>query len=245
MRQVNQTGSWSIHRRFACCLVSWGILLAPVAVLADADKSNQPVATIEAAASQDVPQDFVRATVFATATGKTAAEVNATLAKRLDEAKRGVLVPDGVTMSTGQFSTYLDYNDKREVVGWTGRASLAISGKNLSGVADVLSRVGQSLAIGSVWFSLSPEARREQEQALLKTLSKAFNDKATAVTTAFGFGSYEVMTLNFSENDSGRAMPMYARAASPRIDAQGPSISLEPALTTVRIEVTGQIRLKK
>lgn len=245
MRQMNQKVNMSVRRSLAVGLLSWGVFLTPAWVWADTPKKNQTVATIDATASQEVLQDFVQATVFATATGATAAEVNATLTKDLDQARRGVAVPAGVTISTGQFSTYLDYNDKREVVGWAGRAGLVISGKNLQGVAMVLSQVGKSLAIGSVWFSLSPEVRREQEQALLKTLAQAFNDKATAVTTAFGFSSYEIMTLNFSENAVGRPMPMLSRAAAPRMDATNPSLSLEPALTTVSISVTGQVRLKK
>ena len=245
MRWMNDQVSKSASRSLAVGLWMMVMWLIPIWVWADTAKQNQPVATIEAAASQDVLQDFVQATVFATATGATAAEVNTALTNALAQVKRGIAVREGVTISTGQFSTYLNYNDKREVVGWAGRAGLLISGKNLQGVAMVLSQVGRSLAIGSVWFSLSPEVRREQEQALLKTLAQAFTDKAMAVTAAFGFGSYEVMTLNFSENAAGRSVPMMARAASPRMDASNSSVSLEPALTTVSVSVTGQIRLNK
>jgi predicted secreted protein len=220
------------------------MLLAPAWVWA-ADQENQTLATLDAAVSQEVLQDHVQATAYATAKGTTAAEVNAALTKALDEARRGVPVTRGVVVSTGQFSTYLEYNDKREVTGWTGRAGLVISGKNLQGVAAVLSQVSQTLAIGSVRFSLSPEARREQEQALLKTLAQAFRDKAQAVTAAFGFGSYEIVTLNFSDSAVGRPMPVFSRAASPSAVSASTDVSLVPALARVSLTVAGQIRLNK
>ena len=218
------------------------LLAAPLVQASDRDVGA--VATIEASTMKQVLQDEVRVTFSTQATGATAPEVNRQLAAAIDQARQGFAVPDGVEVSTGNFSVFLDYGKDRQPQGWAGRASLEARGTNLDDASRVIEHFGKTLAVSSLRFSLSREAQREQEKQLMTELAREFADRATAATQAFGFEGYELIGLDFTGGANFSPQPMMQRMdASPVVGAVGPDMSLEPSMTTVEISVNGQIRM--
>jgi len=227
-------------------LVMGAVLLAAPSVEAveASDRDAGPVATIEASTMKQVLQDEVRVTFSTQATGASAPEVNRQLAAVIDQARQGFTVPEGVEVSTGNFSVFLDYGKDRQPQGWVGRASLEARGTNLDDASRVIEHFGKTLAVSSLRFSLSREAQREQEKQLMAELAREFADRATAATQAFGFEGYELIGLDFTGGASFSPRPMMQRMdASPMVGAAGPDLSLEPSMTTVEISVNGQIRM--
>lgn len=235
------------HSKIARLVTSAALLLTAglYCFAASAGEHKQTtVATIEATVKQEVRQDYVRVSFQTRAAADSAANVNTTLSQALEKAQRDLQMPDGVSVSTGGFSVYPNYDKDGVVKGWAGRAGLIVTGKNLDGVTRVIAHLGKTLAIGSIQFSLSPEARQEQEQLLFKQLGQAFKQKAKMTAEAFGFERFEIRSLNFLKN-RGVAPMSTMNLASPRMSgASGPNVSLEPAMTTVSLSVTGRISLK-
>ena len=232
-----------VTTRALCALVlGVAVFATPVAHASDDDGA---VATIQAATVKQVLQDEVRVTFSTQATGTTAPEVNRKLAAALDGARNGFQVPEGVEVSTGNFSVFLDYGKDNQPKGWTGRASLAVVSTNLDEASTVIEHFGKTLAVSSLRFSLSREARQAYEKQMMKDLAGDFADRAKAATEAFGFEDYDLIGLDFTGGANFSPRPMMQRmdAVSMRGEA-GPDLSLEPSMTEVEISVTGQIRMK-
>lgn len=202
------------------------------------------MATIEVSASKEVLQDQVRVVFSAQANGSTAAEVNRKLSEALDQARAGYVMPAGVEASTGGFNVYLDYGKDNKPQGWIGQASLVVNSQNLESVSAVIEHLGKSLAISSVQFSLSRQARQEQEKSLMQDLAQELGQRAGLAAQAFGFKGFEIVALDFTGRGDFTPRPMMQRvAAAPMLEGAGPVVSLEPSMTAVEVSVTGQIRL--
>lgn len=233
-------------------LLTMAIFWLPVAHASENGKRDSgeksvdgALATIEVSASKEILQDEVRV-VFATqASGSSAADVNRSLSAALDQARAGYTIPGGVDVSTGGFNVYLDYGKDNKPKGWAGRASLVVLSQDLQAVSSVIEHFGKSLAVSSVQFSLSRQARQEQEKALMQDLAKELGQRAGLAAQAFGFKGFEILALDFTGGADFAARPVMQRMASaPMLDSAGPSVTLEPSMTTVEISVTGQIRLR-
>ena len=222
------------------------LLLLPTAQASDDDKHNKSgaLATIEASANKEVMQDEVRVVFSSQASGSTAAEVNRKLSDALEQARANFTMPAGVEVSTGGFNVYLDYGKDSKPKGWTGRASLVIVTIDLPAASAVIEHLGKSLAVSSVQFSLSRQARQEHEKSLMQDLAQELGQRAGLAAQAFGFKSFEIVALDFTEGANFSSRPVIERmAAIPMMAKAGPEVRLEPAMTTVEISVTGQIRL--
>ncbi|HEY7804425.1 MAG TPA: SIMPL domain-containing protein, partial [Orrella sp.] len=154
---VSDIVSRAVTRSLCALVLGAAVFATPVAQASDDDGA---VATIQAATVKQVLQDEVRVTFSTQATGTTAPEVNRKLAAALDGARDGFQIPDGVEVSTGNFSVFLDYGKDNQPKGWTGRASLAVVSTNLDEASTVIEHFGKSLAVSSLRFSLSREARQ-------------------------------------------------------------------------------------
>lgn len=219
--------------------------LSPQANASDNDKADRgALATLEVSASKEVLQDEVRVVFSAQANGKAAADVNRALSQMLDKARAGFTIPAGVEVSTGGFSVYLDYGKENKPKGWAGRSSLVVVSKDLAAVSSVIEHFGKTLALSSVNFSLSRQARLQQEKSLMQELADQFGARAALTAQAFGYKNYEVVELDFIGGGDYSPRPMMQRiSAAPVIVNTGPSVTLEPPMTTVEISVAGQIRL--
>lgn len=212
-----------------------------------ADQKNGVMATIEVSASKEVLQDQVRVIFSAQTSGGSADEVNRRLSDIMNQARANLQVPDAVELSTDSFSVYLVYGKDNKPKGWAGHASLAVDSRAFAAVSAVIEHLGKSLAISSVQFWLSREARREQQTLLMQDLAAEFDARAALTAQAFGFDGYHVVALNFNDGAefSATAHPTMQRMlAAPSLADAGPSVMLEPSVTLVEISVKGQIGLK-
>ena len=237
---------FGVNRQWSAVAAVTIFLLSPLAQATDENHRDKKgaLATIEVSASKAVLQDEVQVVFTTQATGATAAEVNRALSDALNQARTNLAVPDGVEISTGGFNVYLDYGKDNKPRGWTGRASLVVDSKKLESVSVVIEHLGKSLAVSSVRFSLSREARREQEKTLMQDLAQELGQRAGLAAQAFGFERFEIMALDFAGGADFSARPVMQRmAAVPTMADAGPALTLEPSMTTVEISVTGQVRL--
>jgi len=219
------------------------LALTAMVSFAQAGEEPFPVATIQASASKEVLQDEVRVVMAAQVTADSAAEVNRLLSQALSEARQGLVLTDSVQLSTGRFSAFPSYDKQGKVTGWAGNASVVIDSQDLESVAAVIEHMGKTLAISSIQFSLSEPARQASEKALMQDLAEEFKVRAQLAAQAFGFKGYDVIALDFTRADMGSG-PVMRMASAPMMADAGPSVSLEPSMTAVEVNVLGRIRLR-
>lgn len=225
---------------FSAILLGW---LPPVQA-SDQSPPKGALAVIEVSASKEVLQDQVRVVFSAQASGSTAADVNRTLSEALEKARANFNVPQGVELSTGDFSVYLDYGKDNQARGWAGRASLVVFSQKLESVSAVIEHLGKSLAVSSVQFSLSADARRTHENSLMQQLAQELGQRAGSAVEAFGFKGYQIVGLDFTGSADFSPRPVMQRmTASPMQGDTGPVMTLEPAMASVELSVRGQIHL--
>jgi predicted secreted protein len=223
------------------CVLGAALLAMPVAKASD---DQDAVATIEASTAKQVVQDEVHVTFSTQAEGKTAPAVNRKLAATLDQARQGYEVPDGVEISSGPFNVYLDHSTDNQSQGWIGRASLQLVSTDFDQASLAIEHFGQTMAVSSLGFSLSRQARQAYERQLMDDLAKDFAQRAMAASQAFGFKGYVLEALDFtnSANISPR-LTMQRMDAAASVGESRSRLSLEPSMSTVEIRVTGRVRM--
>lgn len=231
----------SMHMAVIVWVLGAALLTMPVAKASD---DGGAMATIEASTVKQVMQDEVRVTFSVQATGTTAPEVNRKLAAALDQAQQGFEVPTSVEVSSGPFNVYLDYGKDNKPQGWVGRASLQLVSTDLDQASMTIEHLGQTMAISSLGFSLSRQARLVHERQLMDDLARDFRDRAKAATDAFGFQGYTIEALDFTNGaHMSPRLTMQRMDAAPMVGQSGPKLSLTPSMTRVEIRVTGQVHM--
>lgn len=206
--------------------------------------SQAATATLQASASKQVLQDEVRIVFAHEAKGKTAAEVNRTLAQVIEQAREAVKNPIGFTLSSGSFRTSPQYNKDGRTDGWQGRAELVLTSNDLIATQGAAGVLGAQLAISNIQFSLSTTKRRLEEQALLTEVAQAFQTRAQAAALAFGFKTFKIVSLDLIGPSGSSNGPVLMRSAAPM---QAPTasdaikLSLEPAQVLVNVDVSGKV----
>lgn len=201
-------------------------------------------ATLQASASKQVLQDEVRIVFAHEAKGKTAAEVNRVLAQAIEQARDAVKNLTGITLSSGSFRTSPQYNKDGRTDGWQGRAELVLTSKDLIATQGAAGVLGTQLAISNIQFSLSTTKRREEEQALLTEVAQAFQNRAQAAASAFGFKTYKIVSLDLNGPSGSSNGPMLMRSAAPMPSptaSDAIKLSFEPSQVLVNVDVSGKV----
>lgn len=196
---------------------------------------------LSAEASRPAPNDMVRASVFSEANGNNPAELARRVNADIAEALKVIRAKAGVTVKSGNQSTYPVYGQAQKIDGWRMRSELLIESKDLGAVSELLGKLQQMrLAVGTVNQMPSPETRRQVEDEATREAIRAFQSRAAVVAEQLGKG-WKIKQLNIQQG-GGMPMPMMhaARGAMLAEAAPAPLEAGESLLTT---NISGQIEL--
>lgn len=206
-----------------------------------------PELTLKAQATAQIPQDTVTITLVTEHEGKTQAEVGQKLTAALNAAMPGAKASETVQARNGAYSVWAMTNREGKVTGWRGRAEILLESRKFGDAAELAGKLADTMPVGNIVFSLSNEARAEQEGKLLAEAAQAFRDRALAAASAFGFKGYQIRKL-----DLGGGGDVYMqRSPAPRYDG-GVALSsmakaevpLQPDMVSVSVQVNGTVYLQ-
>ncbi|MCK9510083.1 MAG: SIMPL domain-containing protein [Pigmentiphaga sp.] len=202
--------------------------------------------TLQAAASSEVMQDSVVITLATELEAADQAEAASRLTEQLNKTLEQAGKPDGIRVRNGAWRVWPSTDRDGRITAWRGRAEVVLESRDIAAAAALAGRLAPMMAIASVSFDLSPEARAAEEQRLLHEAADAFRQRAADAAKAFGFEGYRIRSLNLS-GDGLMVMPkaeglMMMRAAAATADAAPPR--LEPGETTVSLSVQGEVALR-
>lgn len=200
---------------------------------------------LAATTSNELVQDEVRLVFSASAQADSAAAVNASLTNSIGSARQLLGDPDKVTISTGGFHTYPVYEGTtNKITGWRGQADLVLSSRDLQAASRLADKLLGQLALSSVSFALSDQARRTEQARLLNEGAKAFRDKAQTTARAFGYETYRLDKLHISESGEPSGVRPLALGRASSDGSSTPALNLQPAKQRVSVTVSGSVELR-
>jgi predicted secreted protein len=232
--------------------VSFGLALAALAVASSAQTLPVPqnVVSLAAAASLQVPQDWLTVVLATTRDGSDAATLQAQLKLALDtalaEARRAArgTAPQDLEVQTGGFSLNPRYGRDGRMSGWSGRAELQLQGRDTAAIAQLAGRI-QTLTVASTGFSLSREAREKVESQVVAEAIGRFRARADEVSRQFGFAGWTLREVNVqTELPMGQPQPRMRVASAMAVSADE-ALPVEAGKATVSVTVAGSVALSR
>ena len=201
--------------------------------------------TLQATASAEVPLDTVRITLAAEAEAADQAAVSQQLASVLAAAAKQAQGVAGITSHTGNYGIWPNRDNKGNIDGWHGRGEIVLESKDFAAASALATRMNGKVAISSIVFILSREARQAQERKLLGQVAQAFQARALEAAKAFGFSGYRIEKLDL--NGAGEMPPMPRPMPMMRMAAKSPEpvdAPLEGGNAVVSVSVSGTVVLR-
>jgi predicted secreted protein len=228
------------------------VLLAGAAMVQSAFAQSvvqaQPsgVLSLAAQASADVPQDVVDITLFFEQEAQDPASLTSVLNQRADAALRQAKGVDNVTAHSGSFTVYPSTDRDGRISAWRGRTEVVLESKDFAAASKLAGKMSDSMQVGSVTFSLSPEAQRAAEQKLSTQAIASFKQQAQSSAQAFGYSGYAIREVNIGHNGSSPRPVMMMAARNMSADAKmSAPMALEGGTSTVTVNVSGSVQMNR
>lgn len=205
--------------------------------------SVQAATTVDLAAEASRPavNDQVRAVVYSEGQGSNPAEIARRVNQEIAGALQLIRGKAGVSVKSGNQSTYPVYGRDQKIESWRMRSELVLESRDLGAVSDLLGELQQRrLAVGNVSQMPSPETRRQVEDEATRDAIKAFQERAAVIAGTLG-KRWTIKQLSVSQQGGAMPMPMY-RSAKVMMAEAAPA-PLEAGESLLATTVSGQIEL--
>jgi predicted secreted protein len=236
----------SAYAMASAALAASVALMAQGAYAQSAEAQPSGVLSLSAQASAEVPQDVVNITLFYEQETQDASTLTNTLNQRADAALREAKGVDNVTARSGSFTVYPSTDRDGKISAWRGRTEVVLESKDFAAASKLASKMSNSMQVGNVTFSLSPEAERAAEQKLSSQAIASFRSEAQASAQAFGYSNYSIREVNVGHNGSSPWPVMMMAARNSMADAKmSAPMALEAGTSTVTVNVSGSVQMSR
>lgn len=198
---------------------------------------------LQAEAQRELANDTVTASVYVELNDANAAALATAVNKAANEALRVARGYPGVRARSGNNQTYPVYAKGNVLQGWRARAEVRLESKDFEAASLLIGKLQAGMQLGSMVFSVSPEARRQAENELIAEAVAAFKARAEIVRGALAGRGYKIQRLNVN-NGYSAPPPRFAMArtlAAGAAEAVAPN--LEGGVSMVTVTVGGTIEV--
>lgn len=198
---------------------------------------------LSAEASRPAANDQVRAVVYSEATGANPSEVSRRVNQEIAEALKVIKAKSGITVKSGQQSTYPVYGKEQKIENWRMRSELILESKDLGAVSDVIGRLQQmKLAVGNVSQMPSAETRRQVEDETTRDAIRAFQSRAGVVADQLG-KQWKIKEMNIQQSGQFPQPMMRAARSVAMMAAEAAPAPLEAGESQLTTNIHGKIEL--
>jgi predicted secreted protein len=198
-----------------------------------------PQASLQAEAGSEIAQDTVKITLASEVSDKSQAAVAKALGTTLDSVMKDAKGNPKIKVSSGNYHVWPMNNEQGKISNWRGRGEIFLESADFAAASELAGKLSDRMPIANLAFSVSPQARAKQEEALLAQAAQAFRDRADALTKAFGFASYTVRNIDLG--GAGAQFQSAPRMMSMAADKA--SVPLEGGTERVTVSIRGSIFL--
>jgi predicted secreted protein len=230
--------------RFRFLMLLATIAGVPAALADDHGKPVYDQIELSASAEQDVGNDLLVAVLYTEHEGQRQAEV----AGRVNDAMAwalGIAKPaPGIKVQTLQYSTWPLYaNDSTSVTGWRARQSLRIEGRDAKAVGELVAALQARLAVESIAYAVSREARRTAEDALTASALAQFDARARKIAQSLGRPGYRIVRLQVADTGQPGMPVSYRAAVMAEAAVKAAPAQIEAGEQILGVTVSGTIQL--
>lgn len=236
--------------RLNSALLASGAALSLSALLglstsAHAEPTGYNQLTFNTEVKADVANDEVRASLYKKSQAKDAK----TLARELNTAINSAVAMakryPSVTVKTGQQSTYPQYDKNDKIIGWTGQANIELKSTDFAAASQLIADLQNTLVMGDLSFGVSEPKKDELERQLMSRASKAFQDQAQNLSSAWSAKGYRIISVNLNTG-SNYPRPMYGAMMKSQVMSDSvPAQNFESGDSTITVTANGTIELIK
>jgi predicted secreted protein len=221
-------------------LVLLGFLFGPLLAAAQGPETLFNLVTLNAQAEREVPNDLLSAVLAAEAEGAEPAQLANEVNRAMQQALATAKGYRAVNARSGAYQTFPIY-DKNRVARWRARQELRLESSDFAAATELIGKLQASLVITGMTLSVSPEARRQAENALIPEALAAFEERARLVRDAMKAKGHRVRNLQLSGSEPVRPVFAAARSMAAQSVAQP---AVEPGTTRILITVSGTVQLQ-
>ena len=221
------------------------LLLTVMMGSAHAEPTGYDQLTFQTEVKEEVQNDEVRASLYKKAQATDSKSLATTLNTSINNAMKIAKRYPSVTVSTGQQRTYPRYDKNNKIIGWTGQANIDLKSTDFAATSQLIADLQETLVMENLSFGVSDTKKDALEQKLMTDASRAFQQQAKNLTSAWSARGYRVVNVNLNTG-SNYPRPMYS-AMSMKSDSleSVPSQSFESGNSTISVTANGTIELTK
>jgi predicted secreted protein len=224
-----------------CLCVAAALSLAGSSLAADPAPRYNTI-ELQADTQREVANDTLSASLFVELNDANPAALANAINKAVNEALRVTGDYKSVRVRSGNNQSYPVYAKGNVLQGWRGRAEIRIESKDFETASGLIGKLQAGMQLGSLGFSVSPEARRLAENELIAEAIGAFKARAEIVRGALAGRGYKILHLNVNSGSS--APPRFPMARA--LAAGAPEVaapSLEGGVSQVTVTVGGAVEV--
>lgn len=199
------------------------------------------VVNLSAQAEREVANDTITAVLAVDAEGADPAA----LADGVNRAMRDALkVAEGyrnVKTRSLNYQTWPVY-DKQRVARWRVRQELRLESRDFAQATELVGRLQSTLVVSGMSVGLSPEGRKQAENALIVEALAAFHERAGIVRDAQKAKGYRIKDLQVGTGGGMQPRLYAAQRSAAAAPIAAPSV--EPGASVIQVSVSGSIQLQ-
>ena len=215
------------------------LMLSPFTLQADDNGERYNRISLTASASQEVENDLLSAVLYAQQEGQrptTLAErVNLSIKEAVEQAKQQA----GITVRTLDYMTTPIYR-KQKIDGWRVRQSIHLQSQDATVLSKLIGQLQKGLAVQSINYTLSPQARESAENSLIAEAIAAFQKRAALIARQFGRSDYQLVEVSINTPGGIQPRMMHKRLEMSSMSAP----AIEAGSQRITLKVSGTIELK-
>ena len=229
------------YRTVACLLTVAVALASGLARAQERAETLFNLVSVSAQAEREVANDTLTAVMAVDAEGNDPVALADGANRAMREALKLAQAYKAVKARSLNYQTWPVY-DKARIVRWRVRQELRLESREFAQATELIGKLQSTLVVSGLAVGLSPEARKQAENALIAEALAAFHERAEIVRDAQKAKSYRVKDLQI--NAGGGAQPRTYAAQRAGVAASVAAPSVEPGASTIQVNVSGTVQLQ-
>ena len=217
-------------------------LCIPAAYAHEPEPALFNIINFQTQASRDVPNDTIVAILNVEMDdidpGKLANNANQTMRQALKITTEF----KSVKVKTSQYQTYPVYN-KSKLTHWHIRQELRLESNQFDDVTNLVGKLQGQLQLARLSFSVSPEAQKKIEDALITEAISNFKHRAELVSTNLNAKNYHIKDMNIQTSEAGPRPEMAMRSLALSDANETAPPALEAGTSRLTVIAVGSIKL--
>ena len=199
--------------------------------------------TLSGEARQEITNDWMSALLAFELRDPDPARLGRVMNRKIEQALAGARAYSHVRFQSRNYQTVPEVDKDGAFIGWRAQAQFSLEGADFEKNGALIGALqAEGMVVQRVDFTVSPDRRREAEEALTQSAIAAFRHRAEVVQQALDASGFRIVEMNLDDIRNGggqlaesRMMMLSKQSAVP--------LASESGVTELVVRVNGRIQL--